>query len=81
MDVLQVHKNQEFDEVFFTHDRKEHTIDGYSSLSRMEVSYQTDGEVATISQPWKLLTTCMVQNTSSPFSYLHNLLWNTHVLG
>ena len=51
--ILQVHKNQEFDEVFPTHDRKEHTIDGCSSLSRMEVSYQRGKEAATRSKPWK----------------------------
>jgi len=38
LDVLQVHKNQEFDEVFFTHDQKEHPIDNHSCLSRMEVA-------------------------------------------
>jgi len=32
LDALQVHKNQEFDEVFCPDDRKEHTIDGCSYL-------------------------------------------------
>jgi len=73
LDVLQVHKNQEFDEVFFTHDQEEHPIDTHSSVSRMEIAYQRDKEAATRS-------TGMVQNTSSPFSYLHNPLWNTHML-
>ena len=79
--VLQVQKNQEFDEVFFPHYRKEHLIDSCSSLSRMEVAYQRDGEAATRSKSRKSWPTGMVQNTSSPFSYLHNPLWNTHVLG
>ena len=47
----------------------------------MEVSFQTDEEATTRSKPWKSWPTGMVQNTSSPFSYLHNPLWNTHVLG
>jgi len=47
----------------------------------MEVAYQRDEEAATRSKPWKSWPTGMVQNTSSPFSYLHNPLWNTHVLG
>ena len=68
MDVLQVQKNQEIEEVFFPHCQKEHPIDTHSSLSRMEVAYQRDGEAETISQPWKSWPTCMVQRTSSPFS-------------
>ena len=81
MDALQVQKNQEFDEVFCPHERKEHPIDSCSSLSRMEVSYQGDEEATTKSKPWKSWPTGMVQNTSSPLSYLHNPLWNTNVLG
>jgi len=46
----------------------------------MEASYQRDGEAATRSKPWKPWPTCMVQKISFPFSYLHNPLWNTHVL-
>ena len=74
LDVLQVHKNQELDEVFCPHDRKEHLIDIHSSLPRMEVAYQRGKKAAT--RP-----TGMVQNTSSPLSYLHNPLWNDNVLG
>ena len=81
LDALQVRKNQEFDEVFSTHDRKEQSIDSCSSLSRMEVAYQRDEEDATKSKPWKSWPTGMVQNNSSSFSYLHNPLWNTNVLG
>ena len=81
LDISQVHKNQEFDEVFFTHDRNEHLIDTHSSLSRMEVAYQRGEETATRSKPWKSWPTSMVQNTSSPLSYLHNPLWNNNVLG
>ena len=66
--------------VFFPHDRKEHPIDSCSSLSRMEVSYQRDEEAATKSKPWKSWPKGMIQNTS-PFSYFHNPLWNTNVLG
>jgi len=47
----------------------------------MEVAYQRDEEAATRSKPWKSWPTGMVQNTSSPFSYLHNPLWNSNVLG
>ena len=68
-------KNQaEFDEVFFPHYRKGHPIDSHPSSSRMEVEYQRDGEAATRSIG-------MVQNASSSFSYLHNPLWNTNLLG
>jgi len=81
LNVLQVQRNQEFDEVFRPHHQKEHPIDTHSSLSNLEVAYQRDGEAATRSKPWKSWPTGMVQNTSSPFSYLHNPLWNTHVLG
>ena len=38
LDVLQVQKNQEIEEVFFPHCQKEHPIDTDSSLSRMEVA-------------------------------------------
>jgi len=81
LDFLQVQKNQEIEEVFFPHYRKEHPIDSCFSLSRMEVAYQRDEAVATRSKPWKSLPIGMVRNNSSPFSYLHNPLWNTHVLG
>ena len=81
LNVLQVQKNQEFDEVFFPHYQKEHLIDTHSSLSNLEVAYQRDGEAATRSKPWKSWLIGMVQNTFSPFSYLHNPLWNTHMLG
>ena len=47
LNVFQVQRNQEFDEVFFPHYQKEHPIDSYSSLSRMEVAYQRDREAAT----------------------------------
>jgi len=47
----------------------------------MEVSYERDEEAATRSKPWKSWPIGMVQNTSSLFSYLHNPLWNIHVLG
>ena len=80
MDVLQVHKNQELDEVFCPHDRKEHLIDTHSSLSRMEVAYQRGEEAATRSKPRKSWPTGMVQNTPSPLSYLHNPLWNADVI-
>ena len=65
LDVLQVQKNQEFDEVFCPHYQKENLIDCCFSLSRMEVSYQRDEEAATRSKPWKSWPTGMVQNTSS----------------
>jgi len=67
--------------VFCPHYQKEHPINSCSSLSRMEVSFQRDEEVATRSKPWKLWPTSMVQNTFSSFSYLHNPLWNTNVFG
>jgi len=47
----------------------------------MEVSYQRDEEAATRPKSWKSWLTDMVQNTSFPFSYLHNPLCNTNVLG
>ena len=81
LDVLQVQKNQEFDKVFFPHYWKEHPIYSCTSLSMMEVSYQRDEKVVTRSKTWKLWPTDMVQNNFSPFSYLHNPLWNTNVLG
>ena len=81
MDVFQVHKNQELDEVFYPQDQKEHLIDTHSSLSRMEVAYQRGKEAATRSKSQKSWPTGMVQNTPSPLSYLHNPLWNTNVLG
>ena len=51
LDVLQGQKNQEIEEVFFPYYRKEHPIDSCSSLSRMEIEYQRDKEVATRSKP------------------------------
>ena len=81
LDVLQVYNNEEFDEVFCPHDRKENPIDTHSSLSTMEVAYQRGEEAATKSKSWKSWPTSMVRNASSPFSYLHNPLWNTNVLG
>ena len=47
----------------------------------MEVAYQRDAKATTRSKPWKSWPTGMIQNTSSPFSYLHNPLWNTYMLG
>lgn len=67
--------------MFYPHDRKEHLIDTHSSLSRMEVAYQRDEEATTRSKPWKSWPIGIIQNTYSPFSYLHNPLWNINVLG
>lgn len=80
--VLQVKKSQEeFEEVIFPQCQKEHPMDSFSFLPRMKTTFPRDGEAAGISQPLKPWPTCMFQETSSPLSYLHNLLWNTHVLG
>ena len=56
-------------------------MDSFSFLPRMKATFPRDREAAKISQPLKPWPTCMFQNTSFPLSYLHNLLWNTHVLG
>ena len=73
--VLKVKRNQtEFEEVFFPHCQKEHPMDSFFFLPMMKATYQRDGEAVAISQPWKPWPTCMFQNTSFPFSYLHNPL-------
>ncbi len=56
-------------------------MDTFSFLPGMKITFPRDGEATTISQPMKPWPSCMFQNTFSPLSYLHNLLWNTHVLG